>query len=79
MSILAFLRLSTPASVVVEPTTRHLHVLAGLLAGVGTGGNLVSDAHLAALAVEHDATVITYDNDFGRFPGLRWEPPAVNG
>lgn len=79
MSILAFLRLSTPASVVVEPTTRHLHVLAGLLAGVGTGGNLVSDAHLAALAVEHDATVITYDNDFGRFPGLPWEPPAVNG
>ena len=65
-----------PAGVVVEPTPRHLDVLAGLLAGVGTGGNLVSDAHLAALALEHDATVVTYDTDFGRFPGLRWERPG---
>lgn len=64
-----------PACVVVEPTPRHLTVLAGLLAEVGTGGNLVSDAHLAALAVEHDATLITYDSDFGRFAGVRWHPP----
>lgn len=66
---------SAPAAILVEPTSRHLDVLAGLLAEVGTGGNLVSDAHLAALAVEHDATVITYDHDFGRFPGVRWERP----
>ena len=66
-----------PACVVVEATPRHLAVLAGLLAGVGTGGNLVSDAHLAALAVEHDATLITYDTDFGRFAGVRWHPPGV--
>jgi toxin-antitoxin system PIN domain toxin len=68
-------------SVIVEPTPRHLGLMAGLLAGVGTGGNLVSDAHLAALALEHDATVITYDSDFGRFPGVQWQPPrrAVPG
>ena len=55
----------------VEPTPRHLAVMAGLLAEVGAGGNLVSDAHLAALALENDATLITYDSDFGRFAGVR--------
>lgn len=69
--------LSQPVSVVVEPTTRHLLVLAGLLKATATGGNLVSDAHLAALALEHGADVVTYDNDFGRFPGVTWHPPAV--
>ena len=64
-------------SVVVEPTSRHAAVLAGLLADVGTAGNLVTDAHLAALALEHDATVVTYDGDFGRFAGIRWERPAA--
>jgi predicted nucleic acid-binding protein len=61
----------------VEPTSRHLAVMSGLLTSVGTGGNLVSDAHLAALAVEHDAIVITYDTDFGRFPGVRWTRPTM--
>jgi uncharacterized protein len=64
-----------PPSVVLEPTTRHLAVLAGLLQEVGAGGNLVNDAHLAALAVEHGATIITYDTDFGRFPGVESRPP----
>ncbi|MDQ3304930.1 MAG: type II toxin-antitoxin system VapC family toxin [Actinomycetota bacterium] len=62
-------------SVMVEPTPRHLEIVAGLLVEVGTGGNLVSDAHLAALALEHDATVVSHDGDFGRFTGLRWHPP----
>jgi hypothetical protein len=65
-----------PGSVLLEPTARHLDVLAGLLAIVGTGGNLTTDAHLAALALEHHATIVTYDNDFGRFPGVRWLTPA---
>lgn len=69
--------LAQPSSVVLEPTVRHLDVLAGLLAEVGAGGNLVSDAHLAALAVEHDATIATYDNDFDRFAGVRWERPSA--
>lgn len=65
-----------PSAVIVHPTARHLDVLAGLLAEAGAGGNLVSDAHLAALAIEHNATLVTYDRDFGRFPGLRSRPPA---
>ena len=65
-------------SVVVEPTPRHLDVLAGLLVSVGSGGNLANDAHLAALAIEHDAVVVTYDNDFGRFSGVRWTSPRLS-
>lgn len=64
-----------PPSVIVEPTPRHLEVFAGLLAAAGRGGNLVTDAHLGALALEHDATVVTHDSDFGRFPGVRWHGP----
>ena len=69
--------LSVPTALVVEPTPRHLDVLAGLVRLVGTGGNLVSDAHLAALALEHDAAIVTYDNDFDRFEGVRWERPPT--
>ncbi len=67
--------LDQPAAVIVEPTDRHLDVLTGLLAEVGTAGNLVSDAHLAALAVEHGATVVSFDRDFGRFAGVRLVVP----
>ncbi len=66
-----------PAAVVIEPTPRHADVLAGLLVEAGTGGNLVSDAHLAALAIEHGATISTFDGDFGRFAGVRWERPGA--
>jgi len=68
--------IAAPPVVITHPTHRHLDVLAGLLAEVGTGGNLTSDAHLAALALEHNATVVTYDRDFGRFPGVRWRHPG---
>lgn len=64
--------LSQPPAVMVEPTARHLDVLAGLLVSAGTAGNLVSDAHLAALAIEHAAELVTFDADFGRFGGLSW-------
>lgn len=67
--------LASPQAVVVEPTRRHLPLLRGLLARAGTAGNLVSDAHLAALALEHDATVVSFDRDFGRFEGVRWRLP----
>ena len=70
--------LEQPPSVVLEPTPRHLHVLSGLLVDSGTGGNLTSDAHLAALALEHHGTVVTYDSDFGRFPGVKWQQPQVS-
>lgn len=55
---------------VPHPTIRHYDVLEELLAATGRGGNLVSDAHLAALAIEHGAELCTFDTDFTRFPGL---------
>ncbi len=59
-----------PTVVVPEPTARHFELVLGLLEATGTGGNLVSDAHLAALAIEHRATLCSADTDFRRFPGL---------
>jgi toxin-antitoxin system PIN domain toxin len=67
--------LDQPASIVVDPTIRHLGVLRGLLAPLGTAANLVNDAHLAALAVEHGADIVSFDADFARFPGVRWRRP----
>lgn len=67
--------LDAPAAVVVGPTPRHLGILAGLLGEAATGANLVTDAHLAALAVEYDATIVTFDRDFGRFTGVRHRIP----
>jgi uncharacterized protein len=69
--------LTTPAAMLVEPTARHTTILRDLLSAVGaTGGNLVNDAHLAALAIEHRAGVVSFDNDFGRFPGVAWTMPG---
>lgn len=67
--------LSAPPAVVVEPTPEHPRVLRRLLDAVGVGGNLVNDAHLAALSLEHRGTVVSYDNDFSRFPGVSWHTP----
>lgn len=68
--------LDAPAALAVEPTARHIHVLRGLIAESGTGGNLTTDAHLAALAIEHRADLVSYDRDFGRFAGLRHRLPG---
>lgn len=58
-----------------QPTPRHYDLLRQLLGPTGTAGNLVSDAHLAALALEHGAELYSFDRDFGRFSGLRWLDP----
>jgi predicted nucleic acid-binding protein len=58
-----------------EPTERHGAVLGNLLALPGVYGNLVPDAHLAALAIEHGLTLCSTDGDFARFPGLTWLNP----
>ncbi len=58
--------LSAPTAVVLHPGERHLDLLAHLLEAAGTAGNLTSDAHLAALALEHNAEMVTFDADFGR-------------
>jgi uncharacterized protein len=62
---------------VPEPTPRHLQTMRDLIAPLGTGGNLTSDAHLAALAIEHGAELCSTDNDFGRFNRLRWRNPLA--
>lgn len=62
--------------IVPEPDSRHSQRLRELLSSLGRGGNLVNDAHLASLAVQYGATVVTFDNDFGRFTGLAWEMPS---
>lgn len=67
--------LAQPVVTVLHPGPRHSAVLRELLASVGTAGNLVSDAHLAALAIEHGAELCSRDADFGRFPGVRWVDP----
>ncbi len=59
----------------LNPGAEHLTLLRRVLAAAGVGGDLVTDAHLAALALEHEAEVHTNDSDFGRFPGLRWRNP----
>ena len=61
---------------VPAPTRRHYALLGELLGVTGTAGNLVSDAHLAALASEHGAELCSYDTDFARFPGLDWLHPG---
>ena len=66
---------SHPSVAVAEPTTRHAHVLAGLLRESGTAGNLTIDAHIAAIAVEHGAAVATFDRDLARF-GVRVVVPG---
>jgi toxin-antitoxin system PIN domain toxin len=68
--------LQSPPAVLVEPSPRHLPLLRGLLEGAGTAGNLVGDAHLAALALEHGATVVSFDRDFARFDGVRLRRPG---
>lgn len=67
--------LAQPCATVVHPTRRHAAVLRGLLTPLGTAGNLTSDAHLAALAVEYGAELCSCDADFSRFPGLTWIDP----
>lgn len=67
--------ISAGPSVIVEPTPDHPGILRRLLGQVGAGANLVNDAHLAALAIEHRCAVVSYDNDFSRFDGVVWERP----
>lgn len=57
----------------LDPGPAHRGILRHLLLSVGSAGNLVTDAHLAALALEQDATLVTGDRDFQRFAGLKLE------
>lgn len=67
--------LARPVTTVVQETPRHASVLRELLVPLGTAGNLTTDAHLAALSIEHGATLCSCDADFSRFAGVRWIDP----
>jgi toxin-antitoxin system PIN domain toxin len=66
---------SQPNAVVVAPGRRHWSIFTGLCRDVAARGNLVTDAYLAALAIESGSEWITTDRDYARFPGLRWRHP----
>jgi toxin-antitoxin system PIN domain toxin len=70
--------LSVPSVWLPGPTERHQQVLGTLLRQSGATGNLVPDAHLAALALEHGLTLCSTDGDFGRFRDLRWLNPLAS-
>ena len=67
--------LGADAAWVPAPTERHSEVLGSLIVSYQLRGNLVSDAQLAALAIEHGLTLCSADTDFARFKELRWENP----
>ena len=67
--------LDQPCVRLVHPTERHWTVLQELLKEGQALGNLVTDAHLAALAVQHGCTLMSTDGDFARFPKLKWSNP----
>ena len=62
---------------VPQETDRHREVLGGLMQTPGMQGNLVPDAHVAALAIEHGLVLCSTDGDFARFAGLRWQNPLA--
>lgn len=68
--------LAQPQVMVLHPGERHATLFFGFLQGLGSGGNLTTDAHPAALAMEHQAEVRSTDAGFARFPGLKWRNPC---
>ena len=67
--------LAQPSVVALVPGDDHWRVLRGLLEESGTAGNLTTDAHLAAMAIENGAELCSSDSDFARFRHLRWVNP----
>ncbi|MGH9181055.1 MAG: type II toxin-antitoxin system VapC family toxin [Acidimicrobiales bacterium] len=67
--------LAQPNVIVLQPGRDHGSRVRDLLVGAGAAGNMTNDAHLAALAIEHGATLASCDSDFARFAGLRWRNP----
>ena len=67
-----------PCVRLVQATDQHWSIFQGLMTEAQAVGDLVSDAHLAALAIEHNCTMQSTDSDFARFPGLKWNNPVAN-
>jgi hypothetical protein len=68
--------LGQPHCSVIEPGERHWRIFRDLCLQTGTRGGRVSDVWYAALAIEHGCTFITFDRDYARIPGLRWQEPG---
>lgn len=68
---------SSPVAWVPLPTERHGEIFGRYVVDLGLTANLVTDAHLAALTVEHGLELFSNDSDFARFPGLRWRNPLA--
>ena len=69
--------LDQPCTRVVRPTERHWTVFKQVLTDGQAVANLVTDAHLAALAIEHGCELASTDSDFARFPKLKWRNPLA--
>lgn len=68
---------TSPSVHLIGPARDHLSILLALIRKTGSSGNLTTDAHIAALALEHNAEIHSSDLDFGRFPGVRWVNPLA--
>jgi hypothetical protein len=66
-----------PTVRILSPGPKHFEIWADLLASSGAAGNLTTDSHLAALAIEHRAVLYSHDADFSRYDGLRWRNPLA--
>lgn len=67
----------SPIARMIGPGPEHVHVIERLVASAGAWGNLIPDAHLAAIAVENGGTIYSQDADFARFDGVRWINPLT--
>lgn len=68
--------LAAPPATIAEPGARHGTLLKQLLSPIGSAGNLTTDAHLAAIAVEHGVPIVSFDNDFDRFEAVERLQPG---
>lgn len=66
-----------PRCVFIQPADRHWEILVDQVEKTEVSGLLVSEAYLAAMAIEHGCELVTTDGDFPRFPGLRWRHPLA--
>ena len=71
--------LAVDGTVVPTETPDHLRLWRELVSQAGFGGNLTTDAWIAAIAIGNGASVVSFDSDFARFPNLVWENPASFG
>jgi toxin-antitoxin system PIN domain toxin len=70
--------IAQPCVRIASPTENHWRLFQEQLKNSGATGNLISDAHLAALAIEHGCTLYSSDQDFAKFPGLHWKNPFTH-